>query len=66
MSDQDQLRIKGEGETVTDSEQVVLPPGQGCDADWRERIERAKRAREEGKKARADKPSAFTTSSVKI
>ena len=36
------------------------------DTDWHERIERAKHAREEGKKAREDKPVAFTTSRVRI
>ena len=43
---------------IVDSEQV-LPPSQGCDADWHERIERAKRAREQGKKARENKPPSF-------
>lgn len=49
----------------TDTEQV-LHPSQDYDLDWHERIERAKRAREEGKKVRANKPSAFTTSRVRI
>ena len=65
MPDHNQLRIEEKDQPVADSERV-LPPGQGYDADWQERIERAKRAREEGKKARANKPSAFTTSHFRI
>ena len=41
-------------------EREPLPaPRQGHDEDWRERIERAKSAREDGKKARGGKSVTF-------
>lgn len=38
---------------------ALAAPVSGCDPDWRERIELAKRAREDGKKARKGKPVTF-------
>ena len=41
-----------------DSRPAVAPP-RAYDPDWRERIERAKSAREDGRKAREGKPVVF-------
>lgn len=38
---------------------VLAMPASGIDPDWRERIELAKRAYEEGKKLREGKPITF-------
>ena len=40
---------------------VTAPKSMEYDPDWHERIEIAKRAHEEGRKARAGKPATFTT-----
>ena len=40
-------------------EPALTAPVSGCDPDWRERIELAKRAREDGLKARKGKPVTF-------
>lgn len=41
-------------------------PPAGMDPDWRERIELAKRVREETRKARGDKPSTFDLQGLPI
>ena len=43
-------------------EPALAVPVSGCDPDWRERIELAKRAREDGQKARKGKPVTFRMS----
>ena len=40
-------------------ESAVVPPPAGYDPDWRERIETARRAREQARKARGDGPVVF-------
>lgn len=44
------------------AEPVLAMPASGIDPDWRERIELAKRAYEEGKKLREGRPSTFPIS----
>ena len=44
--------------TSTDQSPAVSPPS-GIDPDWRERIEIAKQAREQARKARSDRPATF-------
>ena len=41
------------------SSPALIPPPPGIDPDWRERIEIAKRCREETRKARGNKSSTF-------
>lgn len=41
------------------SSPALFPPPPGIDPDWRERIEIAKRCREETRKARGNKSSTF-------
>ena len=41
------------------AESVLAMPASGIDPDWRERIELAKRAYEDGKKLREGKPITF-------
>lgn len=43
-------------------ESVLTMPATGIDPDWRERIDLAKRARQDGKKLREGKPIMFRTS----
>lgn len=42
------------------------PPPASIDPDWQERIELAKRVREETRKARGDKPSTFDLQGLPI
>lgn len=54
---------QGSDDTVKASMKPALAtPVSGCDPDWRERIEFAKRAREEGQRARKGKPVTFRMS----
>ena len=63
----DQISLKerpihaGVDEDAAVSKPDSVPDLLAYDADWHERIERAKRAREEGKKARQGKPATFQT-----
>ena len=49
----------GPGRDAVGGSSVLGPPPAGIDPDWRERIEIAKRVRDETRKARGDKPSTF-------
>ena len=52
----------GGGEGSRENVTSALPvPATGIDPDWRERIELARRAYEEGKKLREGKPITFRT-----
>lgn len=51
-----------EGADEKSTEPAVAMPATGIDPDWRERIELAKRAYEDGKKLREGKPITFPTS----
>lgn len=54
---------QGTDDTVEASmEPALAAPVSGCDPDWRERIELAKRVREEGQRARKGKPVTFRMS----
>lgn len=44
---------------------AVSPPS-GCDPDWRERIETARQARDQARKARGDRPVTFERSRLPI
>ena len=46
-------------EDTEKAEPVLTMPASGIDPDWRERIELAKRAYEDGKKLREGKPITF-------
>ena len=46
-------------ESAEKAELVLAMPASGIDPDWRERIELAKRAYEDGKKLREGKPITF-------
>ena len=46
-------------EDIEKAEPVLTMPVSGIDPDWRERIELAKRAYEDGKKLREGKPTTF-------
>ena len=56
------MKSKRDNTANTNDEPALAAPISGCDPDWRERIELAKRAREEGKKAREGKPITFRMS----
>ena len=51
---------------ANDGDAPALSPVPGCDPDWKKRIERAKWAREEGRKAREGKPMVFSSSRTLI
>ena len=51
--------------TADDSRPVVSPPGPRYHPDWRERIEIARQARDQARKARGDKPT-FSTRRIPI
>ena len=50
----------GKGIPAAEKPEPALSPPPGYDEDWHEKVERAKRAREEGRKAREGKPVVFT------
>ena len=52
----------GGGSVKESMESVLTVPATGIDPDWRERIDLAKRAYEEGKKLREGKPITFRMS----
>ena len=53
---------KPDNTTTADDKPALAEPTAGFPPDWRERIEIAKRAREDGKKARKGKPMTFRLS----
>ena len=44
----------------------AVPPPSGYDLDWRERIEIARQARDQARKARGDRPVTFERSRLSI
>ena len=50
---------KPDNTTTADDKPALAEPTAGFPPDWRERIEIAKRAHEDGKKARKGKPMMF-------
>lgn len=52
-------RPKNETASATHDRSPPVSPPSGFDPDWRERIEIAKQAREQARKARGDRPATF-------
>jgi len=54
-------RPRAQNETASSSSDQApgVSPPSGIDPDWRERIEIAKQAREQARKARGDRPATF-------
>lgn len=53
------------GSATTEQTRAVSPPS-GYDPDWRERIEIARQARDQARKARGDQPVTFEKSRLPI
>ena len=54
-------RPQNETATTSSDQSPAVSPPSGFDPDWRERIEIAKQAREQARKARGDRPATFDT-----
>lgn len=52
-------RPKNETGSASLEQSPAVSPPSGYDPDWRERIEIAKQAREQARKARGDRPATF-------
>ena len=52
-------RPKNEAGSASSDQSPAVSPPSGFDPDWRERIEIAKQAREQARKARGDRPATF-------